>query len=252
MDAGTHDETAHAVRQQPDRLLRLQQQPIEQRSQAFAQHVERLPPVVGKALDTVAGGEKPAEIAIEHAEQFLRLDFRLSPGDLVEAATGNVEGIEPDPVAAPDLQVRPHDAGQDDDHRQIGDRRFATTPQPGAGHGCVGERPRQRLESRQRADIAAHQPVPQGCPRVDVAEIGEVRYRGATVEQGPRPRLWRDAGVHRIGIDDQIVVEVVEQQEVGQQHPQALQHAAALDVTGDHRHLDARTYRRLAQQARHR
>ena len=32
---------------------------------------------------------------------------------------------------------------------------------------------------------------------------------------------------------------VVEQQEVGQQHAQALEQVAALDVAGDHRHRDA-------------
>jgi hypothetical protein len=69
-----------------------------------------------------------------------------------------------------------------------------------------------------------------------------MRDLGTAIEQRPCPRLRRDAGKHRVAIDHQVVVDVVEKQIVGEQDPQALEQIAAFDVAGDHRHLDpART-----------
>ena len=64
MDAGAHHQPAHAVRQQPDRLLRLLHQLVKKAAEPFGQHVERLAPVVREALDAVAARQLLAQHAV--------------------------------------------------------------------------------------------------------------------------------------------------------------------------------------------
>ena len=57
VDAGAHDQPAHAVREQPDRLLGLLHQPVEELAEALGEHVERLAPVVRESARR--GGCRP-------------------------------------------------------------------------------------------------------------------------------------------------------------------------------------------------
>jgi hypothetical protein len=45
------------------------------------------------------------------------------------------------------------------------------------------------------------------------------------------------------GVDHQIVVDVVEENEVGEEHTELLEKVAPLDVAGDHGHLDVGAHR---------
>ena len=156
--------------------------------------------------------------------------------------------------------MRSHDAGQHHHHRQVG-QGFAAAPRTGAAPAVdrrclqgvqVDELPRQRLEYRQPRRRPRHQPVAQRAAGIGVGEIAEVRDLGAAIEQRHRAGLRRDAGEHRRGIDHQVVVDVVEKQEIGEQYAQALEQVAALDIAGQHRHADRAAHRCGAQQPRHR
>ena len=251
VDAGAHHQPAHAVRQQPDRRIAFLHQPIEELAQAFGQHVERLAPVVRETFDAVAAREVLADLAVEHREQFVGLDAGLAPGDLREAAAGDVERIEPDAVTAVSLQVRAHHAGQHDDDRPLRVADVATARRVRQRRRVLG-RARQCAEGVEHGRVVADEPVAQRSARVDVGEVAEVRDIGAAVEQHARAGPRRDACEHRRRVDDEVVVLLVEQQEVGEQDTEPLQQVAALDVAGDHRHRDAGLYRRIAQQPRHR
>ncbi len=252
VDAGAHHQAAHAVREQADRPVGLLQQAVEEFAQSVGQHVQRLPPVVGKAFDAVGARELLAQLAVEHAEQLVGLDAGLIEGDLGQAAGGDVQRVEPDAVAAVGAQVRAHHAGQHHHHRPIGRLDVAAGARGLGQRGGVLARRRQGAEHVQRARLGLDQPVAQRGARVAVGEVAEVRDIGAAVEQHARGRLRRDAGEHRGGVHYEVVVVVVEEQEVGEQHAQALEQVAALDVAGDHRHRHAVAHRRVAQQPRHR
>ena len=79
-----------------------------------------------------------------------------------------------------------------------------------------------------------------------------MRHVGAAVEQHARVGLGGNAGQHGGRIHHQVVSLIVEQQKVSQQHSQPLEQVTSLDVTCDHRHLDAALHRRIAQQPCHR
>ena len=147
--------------------------------------------------------------------------------------------------------MRAHDAGQHDDDRAIGGGGVATRRRRRQRRREVG-RGGQGAEQIERQGLFRDEPVAQCRSRVDVAEIMKVRDIGATIEQHAGIGLGRDAREHRRGVDDQVVVFVVEQQEVSQHHAQTPEHVAALDVAGDHRHGGAGAHRRIAQQPRHR
>jgi hypothetical protein len=255
--AGTNDQSAGTVGKQTNRLIRLLQQAVEESGEPFAENVERLPPVVGEALDAVAARQEIAKVGVEHAEESLGLDARLPPGDPRQAAAGNVERVEPDAVLAVHPEVRAHQARQDDDDRQVGRRRG--TPGGRATRGrrvdqsvAIREGAGQGLESRQPQDVADDQPVAQRGARVDIGEVAEMRDVGTAIEQCARARLRRNAGEHRRRVDDEVVIDAVEEQEIRQQDAEALEQVAAFDVAGDHRHLESGTHRRVAQQPHHR
>ncbi|EXI84614.1 MAG: hypothetical protein AW11_03792 [Candidatus Accumulibacter regalis] len=252
VDAGAHYQAAHAVREQAHRLRRFAQQAVEEFGKAFGEHIQRLPPVVGEALDTMAGRQILADVAVEHLEELLGLDARLLPGNLAQATRGNVQRVEPDAVRAIHREVRTHHPGQHDDHRQVGTAHLRRARHGAHARFAVHERTRQGLESSQRQDLVGDQPVAQRKAGIDVREVAEMRDFGAAVEQRTGPRLRRDAGEHRVAIDDQVVVDVVEKKIVGEQDAETLEQIAAFDVAGNHRHLDARAHRCVAQQAGHR
>ena len=251
VDASAHHQAAHAVREQADRLLRLLHQPGEELAKPLGEHIERLAPVIGERLNAVAFGEVLAYLAVEHCEEFFGLDRGLTPFDLVEAARSDVDRIEPDAVSAGGLQVRTHDAGQHNDDRAIGGGGVATRRRC-CQRRCKISRGRQGAEQIERQRLFGDEPVAQGRAGVDVGEIVEVRDIGTPIEQHPRIGFGCDARKHRGGVDDQIVVFVVEQQEVGQHHAQTPEHVAALNVAGDDRHGGTGAHRRIAQQPRHR
>ena len=250
VDRGAHHQAAHAVREQADRLLRLLHQAVEELAEPFGQHVERLTPVVRKTFDPVAAGEVLAQLAVKLREQVVGLDAGSTPLDFLEPAGGDVERVEPDPVLHAHLQVRTHHAGQHHHHRAVGAAGVAA----GRGRECrhiVAWRG-QGAKGLQPQRVGHRQPVAQRGARVDVGEVAEVRDVGAAVEQHARVGLRRHAGQHRRGVDHQVVVIVVEQQKVGQQHAQPFEQVAAFDVAGDDGHADAAAHRRVAQQSRHR
>ena len=93
VDARTHDEAAHAVRQQPDRLIGFGEEPFQERAQAFGEHVERLTPVVREGLDAMRLRELPAQLPVGQREELFRLDPVRTPADLREAARHDVSDV---------------------------------------------------------------------------------------------------------------------------------------------------------------
>ncbi len=74
------------------------------------------------------------------------------------------------------------------------------------------------------------------------------RVNGGVAAGGAR----HQPAVHRVGIDHQVVAGAVEQRPIDEHHADPLQHAAALDVAGDHPHPDLRRDARTAEQHAHR
>ena len=104
VDARAHHQPAHAVREQADRLPGLLEQPVEELAEPLAQHVQRLPPVVGEALDAVAVGQTPCTARRRTCRTALRPRCRGCPQAIfARPPRGDVQRVEPDAVPA----VRP-------------------------------------------------------------------------------------------------------------------------------------------------
>ena len=249
VDAGPHHQAAHAVRQQADGLRGLLLQAGQQLAQPVAQGVQRQAPVIGEGHHPVRRRQVPAQRAVGHVEHRVGLDAAAVPGQLVQPAGSDAQRVQPDAAVARHRQVRPHDAGQQHHHRPVGIGH--TTRHDAQGVQAV-KLAGQGLEGRHVARIGAGQPVAQRRAGVQIAEVVEVRHLGTAVEQHPGLGLRRDAAEHGAGVHHQVVVDLVKQQKVGQQHAQAHQQVAALDVACDQAQLHAGPHRAARQQGGHR
>ena len=145
--------------------------------------------------------------------------------------------------------MRTHDTRKNDHDRTIERLRIATR---GAlqRHEILGAL-RQWPKDCEFLRFILDQPVAQCRTRVVVRKVAKVRDIGTAIEKHPRSGLRRDASEHRRRVDHEVVVDVVEKYEVGEQHAQLSEQVSTLDVAGDHRHLNVRTHRGLAQQPCH-
>ncbi len=97
--------------------------------------------------------------------------------------------------------------------------------------------PGKALKSSRRSTASDKQPIAQRRARAVILKIVKMRRRRSLIEQRAPASLARNAGIHRIGIDDQIVVDAAEKSIVGEQHAQPFEQTAAFDVAGDNGQL---------------
>ncbi len=253
---GAHHQAAHAVGQEtqgPAGGFRLLQQRPQARGQLVGCCAQGQPPVVSEAHHPMAAGQVAAEIAVEKVEELLRRHGLLGGvgiADLAETAEGEIHRVEPDPIpAARQPEVGSHDAGEDHHHRQVPCGRLADAA--GALRGAVSgplrfqgalrlvQQPRQRGEGLDRGGIGFAEPAAQGPAGGGVGEIAEMAHAGAALEEQAGKAGPGDARAHGIAVDDEVVVQPIEEEEVGEEHPQTLEQMAAFDVAGDHGQGDA-------------
>ena len=259
VDQRAHDKPAHAVREDAHRLQRRERRVellAQRRGERVGQHVERLAPVVRKRDDALAALQVLLQVAVELREHRLglhRVALRVRlEAQLREPAERERVELEPDALAPVQPQVRSGDAGQQHGDRQRCDR----SGRAACGDARVGDDAfvdaAQRLERFELIDRRFEQPAAQRAARRLVDEVAEMVDFGAFVEQHRRGLRSRDAGAHRVGVDDEVVVAAVEEGEVGEQHAQALEPAAAFDVAADDRELHPVLHRRAGEKTRHR
>ena len=262
VDQCTHHQTAHAVRQHAHRLQRAagsRSGRVELRpqhlGQPVCQHVHRQPPVVGVCDHAVAARQVFVQVAVRLGEQRLGLDFVLRRVGLElksgQPATGQRSHAEPHAVAPVQPQVRAHQAGQQNRHRSGRNAAAAGLARRGAGQGALVDTA-QRTEGLDLFHRGLEQPAARGQARGVVDEVAEVAHVRPLVEHHPGVVGPGDAGAHRVGVHHQVVVGVVEEREIGEQHTEPLEQAAAFDVARNHGQPDAALRRGPRQQARHR
>ena len=260
LDQSARHQPAHAVRQQADRLAGIfSRRQFDSLLQFLGAFLQRLAPVVGAADDGMGFSEMVGQIAVEHLEQILnRCLLRVRIANAFQLAQRQAGDVEPDAIAAAglvrflavDLDMRTHDAGDQNHHRASRVRsahRAAAKGTPGLtvtprGFRAFGE----CLELSQAARILIRQPAAQGVARRRVAEIAEVGHRGILIVEVAGAGAEPQSGVHRIGVHHQVVIIAVEQPPVAEQignAPAQVGQAEAIElgIAGDDGHRDAVT-----------
>ena len=216
------------MRQQPHRLPD-RFGAIESGGQGIGQPASllqnRAAPVEGKRDDFVGSLQILDQVEIGAGHRRLGHHPGSAEGELAKTAGGNIDRIEPDPVAI-HRQMTSHDPGDEDDQRLRRAGRAAVD----AAADFPGRR--QRLEAL--VGIAGQGQL-QAAGGPLVAKIIEMADRRPLVEYVTGPLRPRRAAVHGTGVDHQIVVLAVEQ--VGGQHLQPPPQPSPFDIAGDHRQV---------------
>jgi len=217
---------AHAVGQDAQRLaalLRVMHGRVEHGQEGRGGVLQRQTPVVGKGPHFPALREKAGERFVARFEPAGADDVRLAHGQAFDAAFHEVDGVEPDAVAA-HLQMAAHDVGQQQhDGRLLAPfRHFAAARQHAVLH--AGQRQPGRIVARQRLHGSR-----AGRRAFEVVQVVHLRPAQQQLAHG---RAAHGAARHRGAIDHQVALPAIKH--VAEAVAQPAQQAVAAAVARQH------------------
>ena len=254
-DHGAGHQAAHRVGHDAHRhlpRLGIHQRGFQGLQQALRRHPHRQAPVVGHHMQLMAGGQVLQQRGVEVVHQAVGLDAAGLDVDLAQAAQGQRAIAQPH-AAVVHLQAAAHGARHQDGHR-LARLASATTTAAGAHRRAGARIGLLRLLDGQKAGLAAfgasqalHHPL-QGVGVGEVAEVVDQRP-ARLAEAGPLRQALNAAG-HGAGVDDQVVVGVIEPVQRQQLQPRPT--LVGLQVAGDGGEVGGGAQRGPAQQLRQR
>ena len=228
---------------------RFLQQSLQADCKFDGRFLQRSAPVVGEAHNSMAADQRLAEFAIEQGEELLGLDGGIgcvAGGDRLQSAEGQGAGIEPEAIAGYLVpEVGGHAVGQHHDQWKglLGGPIDPGGASQGPLVGTIGveaalvDQAGDGIEAGDSGGVRFGEPAPQGAAGGGIGEVVEVADPGALLEELMGVAGSGNARPHRIGVYDEVVVHPFEEDEVGEQHPQALEQVPAFDIAGDHGEL---------------